>query len=45
MPQHVRMNLEGELRSLARSLDHPQEPRWRYWRSYFSDEHIRTAAL
>ena len=33
MSQHVGMNWEGKLRCLARTLDHSQEPRRRYWRS------------
>ena len=45
MPKHMRMNLERKLRSLPRSLDHSQEPSWRYWSASLGDEHIGALAL
>jgi hypothetical protein len=45
MPQHMRMDWERKLRSFARSLDHSQEPRWRYWSASFGNEHIGALAL
>src|SRR5262245_42216335 len=45
MPQHVGMNWKWKPRSLASTLDHPQEPRRCYWRASFGGEHTRTVAL
>jgi hypothetical protein len=45
MSEHVRMNWERKLRSLARSLDHPQKPSSRDWSASFGNEHIRAPSL
>jgi hypothetical protein len=45
MSQHVRMNWKRKLSGYASSLDHPQEPSWRYWRSSFRYEYIRRSLL
>jgi hypothetical protein len=45
MPQHMWMNLERKLRSYAGSLDHSQEPSWRYWSASLSGEYIRAGSL
>jgi hypothetical protein len=45
MAKHVWVNLERELRSASSSLDHSQEPSWRYRSASLSHEHIRASAL
>jgi hypothetical protein len=41
MPQHVRMNLKRQFCRYAGTLDHSQEPRWRYWSASFGNEYVR----
>ena len=45
MSEHVWMNWERQLSGSAGTLDHPQEPSWRYWSASFGNKHIRRSLL
>src|SRR5262249_456322 len=43
--KHVRMDLKGKPRCLAGTLNHSQEPRWRYRSGSFGREHVSALTL
>jgi hypothetical protein len=45
MSQHVWMNLERKLSGSTGTLNHSQEPSWRYWSSGFRRKHVGAVAL
>ena len=45
MPEHMRMNREGQLRSLPSPLEHPQEPSRGHWCAGLGDEHVWALVL
>ncbi len=45
VPEHVRVNREGELRGFACALDHPQEPTRGDRCACLCDEDVRALAL